>query len=192
MNSINQQTLHPVFLHPHESPHPRGFQCEALELIDHPVSPGLGFLRSKIQASRIDILPMRTCLPPGALDNSDAGRRAPFQTRGMLSSSIFGQPDSQPPLATQPQDNTNNDDDDGGAVGGNVLGEVTLARKPRTSFIHFFRSLVTGFFYFSIVPRFCDGSTRLPHNFRFYDSLDSFQAFYVNKYIDYHTHEIAF
>ena len=38
----------------------------------------------------------------------------------------------------------------------------------------------------------CDGSTRLPHNFRFHDSLDSFQAFYVNKYIDYHTHEIAF
>ena len=34
--------------------------------------------------------------------------------------------------------------------------------------------------------------TRLPHNFRFHDSLDSFQAFYVNKFIDYHTHEIAF
>ena len=37
-----------------------------------------------------------------------------------------------------------------------------------------------------------DGPTRLPHNFRFHDSLDSFQAFYVNKFIDYHTHEIAF
>ena len=37
----------------------------------------------------------------------------------------------------------------------------------------------------------CDGSTQLPHNFRFHDSLDSFQS-YVNKYIDYHTHEIAF
>ena len=38
----------------------------------------------------------------------------------------------------------------------------------------------------------CDGSTRLPHNFNFNDSLDSFKAFYVNKYIDYHAHEIAF
>lgn len=38
----------------------------------------------------------------------------------------------------------------------------------------------------------CNGSMRLPHNFRFHDSLDSFQAFYVNKYIDYHAHEIAF
>ena len=37
----------------------------------------------------------------------------------------------------------------------------------------------------------CDGSTQLPHNFRFHDSLDSFQS-YVNKYIDYHTHKIAF
>ena len=38
----------------------------------------------------------------------------------------------------------------------------------------------------------CDGSTPLPCNFRFHDSLNSLQAFYVNKYIDYHTHEIAF
>ena len=38
----------------------------------------------------------------------------------------------------------------------------------------------------------CDGSTRLPHNFNFNDSLDSFKAFYINKYIDYHTYEIAF
>lgn len=303
-----------------------------------------------------------------------AAARVNFQSRGMLSSSIFGQPDAQPPLATQPPDDANNDDDDGGAVDGNVLGEVTLARKPRTSFIHFFRSfkLVTVFYFFSIVPRLsrnvtvladqlgapelpdlvrrflyqqenrelliplgdvpldlcptlfgtkvrvypsatatffapsdksgtrgmfreriravtswrkgpprhdcvyveqdrdlegfsgllvarvrsflsikhdniehpcalvswystigdqpcpntkmwkvkpdlnllghpvldiihldtilrnahlmgvCDGSTRLPHNFRFHDSLDSFQAFYVNKYIDYHAHETAF
>ena len=79
-----------------------------------------------------------------------AAARVNFQSRGMLSSSIFGQPDSQPTLATQPPDDANNDDDDGGAVDGNVLGEVTLARKPRTSFIHFFRSLVTVFlFYFT-------------------------------------------
>ena len=38
----------------------------------------------------------------------------------------------------------------------------------------------------------CDGSTGLPHNFNFNDSLDSFKAFYINKYIDYHAHEIAF
>ena len=38
----------------------------------------------------------------------------------------------------------------------------------------------------------CDGATRLPYNFKFHDTLDSFKAFYVNKYIDYHAHEIAF
>jgi hypothetical protein len=38
----------------------------------------------------------------------------------------------------------------------------------------------------------CDGASRLPYNFKYYDSLDSFKAFYVNKYIDYHAHEIAF
>ena len=38
----------------------------------------------------------------------------------------------------------------------------------------------------------CDGTTWLPYNFRCHDSLDSFKAFYVNKYIDYHAHEITF
>lgn len=38
----------------------------------------------------------------------------------------------------------------------------------------------------------CDGATRLPHNFYFNDCLDSFQAFYVNSYMDYHAHDIAF
>ncbi|THU79768.1 hypothetical protein K435DRAFT_697136, partial [Dendrothele bispora CBS 962.96] len=30
------------------------------------------------------------------------------------------------------------------------------------------------------------GEERLPHGFRHTDSLDAFQAFYVNKYIDHH------
>ena len=38
----------------------------------------------------------------------------------------------------------------------------------------------------------CEGSIHLPCNFTFNDSLDSFKAFYINKYIDYHAHEIAF
>ena len=38
----------------------------------------------------------------------------------------------------------------------------------------------------------CDEATPLPYNFKFHDSLDSFKAFYVNKYIDHHAHEIAF
>ena len=70
-----------------------------------------------------------------------AAARVNFQSRGMLNASIFYQPDFQPPLAAQPPDDANNDDDDGGAVDGNVLGEVTLARKPRTSFIHFFTGM---------------------------------------------------
>ena len=37
----------------------------------------------------------------------------------------------------------------------------------------------------------CDGSTCLPHNFNFNNSLDFFKAIYVNKYIDYHAHKIA-
>ena len=36
------------------------------------------------------------------------------------------------------------------------------------------------------------GHAYLPLEFTFQDSLDSFQAFYVNKYIDHHAHEIAF
>ena len=42
MNSI-KKTLHPVLLHPRQSPgaaHPRSIRCKALELIDHPVGPG--------------------------------------------------------------------------------------------------------------------------------------------------------
>ncbi|KAJ6617651.1 hypothetical protein B0H10DRAFT_1796991 [Mycena sp. CBHHK59/15] len=30
------------------------------------------------------------------------------------------------------------------------------------------------------------------HNFDFSDSLDTYKAFYVNKYADHHSHEIAF
>ena len=38
----------------------------------------------------------------------------------------------------------------------------------------------------------CEGSTCLPHNFTFNNSLDSFKAFYITMYIDYHAHKIAF
>ncbi|KAJ6604889.1 hypothetical protein B0H10DRAFT_1821493 [Mycena sp. CBHHK59/15] len=30
------------------------------------------------------------------------------------------------------------------------------------------------------------------HDVDFYDSLDTFEAFYVNKYADHHAHEITF
>jgi len=66
-----------------------------------------------------------------------AAARVNFQTRGMLSSSIFDQPDPQSPPTTQPPDDANNEDDDGGAIDGTVLGEVTLARKPCTSLYSF-------------------------------------------------------
>ena len=36
------------------------------------------------------------------------------------------------------------------------------------------------------------GSTQIPHHLTFDHSLDAFQAFYVNKYIDHHVHEYAF
>ena len=35
------------------------------------------------------------------------------------------------------------------------------------------------------------GTTRIPH-LTFDRSLDAFQAFFVNKYIDHHAHEYAF
>lgn len=34
------------------------------------------------------------------------------------------------------------------------------------------------------------GTTRIPSNFQFSDSLDAFRRFYVNHYADYHAHEI--
>ena len=36
------------------------------------------------------------------------------------------------------------------------------------------------------------GSQFLPRTFSFSDSLDAFRLFYVNKYADHHSHEIAF
>ncbi|KAI0040568.1 hypothetical protein FA95DRAFT_1611699 [Auriscalpium vulgare] len=33
------------------------------------------------------------------------------------------------------------------------------------------------------------GESRVPHTFRFTDTLTAFRAFYVNRYIDYHAHE---
>ncbi|KAK1235839.1 hypothetical protein PQX77_000929 [Marasmius sp. AFHP31] len=38
----------------------------------------------------------------------------------------------------------------------------------------------------------CGRDERLPNDFTYLDTLDDFAAFYVNKYIDYHAHEIAF
>ena len=82
-----------------------------------------------------------------------AAARVNFQARGMLTSSIFARPDPQPLLAssTQPIDD---EDDDGGGVDGNVLGEVILAKKPRTSLDPFmFFKLLANFFFLHIVPR---------------------------------------
>ena len=92
-----------------------------------------------------------------------AAARVNFQARGMLSSSIFDQHDQhdQPPLATHPSDDTNNEDDDGGAVDGTVLGEVTLARKPHTSFYSFLHVFANWFFFLSIVPRLSRNATIL-------------------------------
>ncbi|KAG6807142.1 hypothetical protein H0H92_008634 [Tricholoma furcatifolium] len=36
------------------------------------------------------------------------------------------------------------------------------------------------------------GDSLVPHQLRYVDSLDVFREFYVNKYIDHHSHEIAF
>ena len=36
------------------------------------------------------------------------------------------------------------------------------------------------------------GTTQIPHHLTFDCSLDAFQAFYVNKYIDHYVHEYAF
>jgi hypothetical protein len=36
------------------------------------------------------------------------------------------------------------------------------------------------------------GGKHLPRGFKHTDSLDSFRAYYVNKYADHHSHEIAF
>lgn len=33
------------------------------------------------------------------------------------------------------------------------------------------------------------GTTRIPANFHYSDSLDAFRTFYVNWYVDYHAHE---
>ncbi|KAJ6629065.1 hypothetical protein B0H10DRAFT_2160565 [Mycena sp. CBHHK59/15] len=41
-----------------------------------------------------------------------------------------------------------------------------------------------------LIPIF--GEDFLPRNFKYSSSLDSFKAFYINKYADHHSHEIAF
>ncbi|KAJ7312608.1 hypothetical protein DFH08DRAFT_628048, partial [Mycena albidolilacea] len=35
------------------------------------------------------------------------------------------------------------------------------------------------------------GTRFLPRHFKYSDSLDRFEAFYINKYADHHVHEIA-
>ena len=64
--------------------------------------------------------------------NKLAAARVNFQARGMLNASIFSGhdlPGTQPPPTMRTEVN---EDDDGGAVDGDILGEVTLARKPCT------------------------------------------------------------
>ena len=41
-----------------------------------------------------------------------------------------------------------------------------------------------------VVPVFC--STPIDHDMKFTDSLAAFASYYVNKFSDYHAHEIAF
>ncbi|KAJ6622606.1 hypothetical protein B0H10DRAFT_1787855 [Mycena sp. CBHHK59/15] len=41
-----------------------------------------------------------------------------------------------------------------------------------------------------LVPIF--GEDFLPRNFKYSSSLNSFRAFYINKYADYHSHKITF
>ena len=36
------------------------------------------------------------------------------------------------------------------------------------------------------------GGDYIPLDLKFHNSLDAFQEFYVNKYIDHHSHEIVF
>lgn len=57
-------------------------------------------------------------------------------------------------------------------------------QQPFFSVIHL-DSLLRGA---HLIPVF--GPTFLPREFRYQDSLDSFRAFFVNKFIDYHTHEL--
>ncbi|KAJ7211660.1 hypothetical protein GGX14DRAFT_362371, partial [Mycena pura] len=41
-----------------------------------------------------------------------------------------------------------------------------------------------------LIPVF--GDAFVPKRWKFTDSLDSFQAYFINKYADHHSHEIAF
>ena len=64
------------------------------------------------------------------------------------------EPDPQPPPSTQPLDeDANNEDDDGGAIDGTVWAKLFLRESHVCLFIHFFRYLLTGFFFLSLVPR---------------------------------------
>ncbi|OCH89124.1 hypothetical protein OBBRIDRAFT_733116 [Obba rivulosa] len=36
------------------------------------------------------------------------------------------------------------------------------------------------------------GEEMIPRDFRYTNTLDAFQAFYVNKYVDHQAHELAF
>ncbi|KAJ7214352.1 hypothetical protein GGX14DRAFT_360157, partial [Mycena pura] len=41
-----------------------------------------------------------------------------------------------------------------------------------------------------LIPIF--GDDCLPYDFKYSSSLDAFEAYYINKYADHHSHEIAF
>ena len=36
------------------------------------------------------------------------------------------------------------------------------------------------------------GHSTIPHELQHYHSLDTFTAFYINKFADYHAHQLAF
>lgn len=60
-------------------------------------------------------------------------------------------------------------------------------RKPFLSVVHL-KSLVRGV---HLMPVF-GGKHPVPDSVDFYNSLDCYSAFYVNKYVDYHANEILF
>ncbi|KAH9021931.1 hypothetical protein EDB84DRAFT_1511344 [Lactarius hengduanensis] len=66
-----------------------------------------------------------------------------------------------------------------------VCPDITRGTRDRTV-IHL-DSILRGA---HLIPAF--GNDQLPLDFHFSYSLDVFKAYYVNKYIDHHTHEIAF
>lgn len=67
-----------------------------------------------------------------------------------------------------------------------VTPDFTQDRTPVSSIIHLDCILRAA----HLLPVF--GDQFLPENFHFSHSLDAFDHFFVNKYIDHHAHENAF